>query len=189
MQILDKWADRIYSETDVGRSVATSSAGVIALITYLTTSDWVIAAFTFLIVFPIVRLLVASKHEHLKQASDRQRLIEQADELYSSLSPEEQALVDLFVENLGCVMTWGQFNRSAISSSAVETLMQRELLSTSVTADGMTETFVLDVSLFDAGVRQSASEAAPNQRLQLTGNAREVESKAVDEPPARAAGN
>lgn len=51
MQILDKWADRIYSETDVGRSVATSSAGVIGLITYLTTSDWVIAAFAFLIVF------------------------------------------------------------------------------------------------------------------------------------------
>lgn len=70
-------------------------------------------------------------------------------------------------------MTWGQFNRSKISSSAVETLIQRELLSTSVTADGMTETFVLDVCLFDAGVRRSASGAAPIQRLELTGDARD----------------
>tara|TARA_R110002072_G_scaffold271038_1_gene430904 strand:- start:18870 stop:19439 length:570 start_codon:yes stop_codon:yes gene_type:complete len=189
VQILDKWADRIYSETDVSRSVATSSAGVIGLIIYLKTSDWGIAAFTFLIVFPIVRLLAASKHERLKQASDRQRQVEQADELYGSLSPEEQALVDLFVENRGCVMTWGRFNRSDVSSSAVETLIQRELLSTSVTADGMTETFVLDVSLFDAGVRRSASAAAPTHRLQLTGDACGLESGVVDEPPARALGN
>jgi len=165
VEILDKWADRIYSETDVSRSVATSSAGVIGLIAYLTTSDWVIAAFTFLVVFPMVRLLAASMHERLKQASDRQRQIEQADELYASLSSEEQAVVDLFAENRGCVMTWGQFNRSDVSSSAVETLIQRELLSNSVTADGMTDTFVLDVSLFDSGVRRSASAAAANQRL------------------------
>ncbi len=175
MQVFDKWADRIYSETDISRSIATSVAGIIGLVTYLSTSDWVIAAFAAIVVFPIVRLLAASRHDRLKRASDRQQEKEEANELYSSLSPDEQALVDGFVEMGGCVMTWGQFNRSDLASSAVETLIQRELLSTSVTADGMTETFVLDVSLYDAGVRLKSSGAAPNHRLQLAGDARDGE--------------
>jgi len=155
MKVLDKWADRIYSETDVSRSVATSIAGVIGLCFYLWTSDWVIGAFAFLIAFPVVRLLADSRYERLKKASDRQQRQEQANSDYRSLSDEERAVVNAFVEKGGCVMTWGQINHCDLSLAAIESLVQRELLFTSVTADGMTETFVLDVNIFDAGVRQS----------------------------------
>jgi hypothetical protein len=116
--------------------------------------------------------LVASKHERLKAASDRQQERELADTRYSSLCDEEKAVVDAFVCRGGCVMTWGQFNRADLSSAAIETLIQRELLFTSVTADGMTETFVLDVSVFDAGVRQAKNGKAPTERPQLVGGAR-----------------
>jgi hypothetical protein len=46
-------------------------------------------------------------------------------------------------------MTWGQINKSDTQFSAIESLMQRELLHSSVTADGMTETFVSDQDIFD----------------------------------------
>lgn len=168
MELLDKWADRIYSESDVSRSIATSAAGVVGLVTYLATSDWVIATFSVLVAFPIIRLAAASKHERLKMASGRQQKQDDADNDYCSLSAKERAVVDCFVAMGGCVMTWSQFNRSNLSNSAVETLIQRELLGTSVTADGMTETFVLSVSLYDAGVRFSSKRNAPNEPRQLT---------------------
>ena len=49
MKTLDKWVERIYAETDVGRSIATSVAGVIGLSAYLLSTDWVIAAFLSII--------------------------------------------------------------------------------------------------------------------------------------------
>ncbi len=155
MEMFDKWADRIYSETDVSRSLAISAAGIVGLVVYLATSDAVIAGFSLLVVFPIVRLLVASKYERLKKASERHQKHEETNTTLDALSDGEQAVVAAFVELGGCVMTWGQVNRSSLPSAAIETLMQRELLFTSMTADGMTETFVLNVDVFDAGVRQS----------------------------------
>lgn len=170
MNLLDKWADRIYSETDVSRSIATSIGGIVGLGTYLATSDWVIAAFSFLVAFPIVRLLAASRHERLKTASDQQQRHEQADAVYASLSEDEKAIVDAFVAGGGCVMTWTRFNRINLSSSAIESLIERELLNTSVTADGMTETFVLDVSIFDAGIRKLRKEETHSETPQMTGD-------------------
>lgn len=150
MELLDKWADRIYSETDVGRSIAVSVAGIVGLIAYAATVDGIIGGFAFVIVFPIIRLIVASKHDRLKKASDRHRKREEADATFQSLSDEEKRVVHAFADQSGCVMTWGQFNRSELPSAAIETLMQRDLVTTSVTADGCTETFVLGIDVFDA---------------------------------------
>jgi hypothetical protein len=41
-------------------------------------------------------------------------------------------------------------NNQPVSSAAIESLIQRELLWTSITADGMRETFALDTEIFDA---------------------------------------
>ena len=67
-------------------------------------------------------------------------------------------------------MTWTRFNRINLSSSAIESLIERELLNTSVTADGMTETFVLDVSIFDAGIRKLRKEETHSETPQMTGD-------------------
>lgn len=63
MDQIAKWADRIYAESDFGRSVATSASGVIGLIAYLLLSDWVISAFSTIIAFPIIRILSSGFHE------------------------------------------------------------------------------------------------------------------------------
>jgi len=45
-------------------------------------------------------------------------------------------------------------NNQAVSSAAVESLIQREVLWTSMMADGMRETFALDSNIFDIANEQ-----------------------------------
>jgi hypothetical protein len=139
---LEKWADRIYSETDLSRGIATSASGIIGLCVYLAKRDVAIALFSLVIAFPLIRALLAPLFERLKSASERKKQQKLADTRYNSLSADEKAVIDGFIRAGGSVMTWGCFNRTALSTAAIETLIQRRLLSTSVTADGMTETFV-----------------------------------------------
>ncbi len=63
MSALDKWIERVYVETDFGRSVATSVTGIIGLSVYLISKDWVVALFSSVIIFPIVRIVATGFHE------------------------------------------------------------------------------------------------------------------------------
>lgn len=152
MGAVDKWAERVYAETDFGRSVATSLSGVLGLVVYLQIGDWVIAAFGSIIFFPLVRLTATAIHSRLSRGADRRAKRGEAERSFASLSEEERAVVAEFVQAGGCVLTWGQMNRLPVSGPAIESLIQREVLSTSVTADGMRETFVLDPLLFEVAV-------------------------------------
>lgn len=79
MKALDKWAERIYAETDVGRSIATSVAGVMGLSVYLLSSDWVIALFSAVIAFPLVRLVATGFHARAVRRAQVQMELEEAD--------------------------------------------------------------------------------------------------------------
>jgi len=151
MKSIEKWAERVYSENDFGRSVATSISSVIGLIIYLNTSDWVIAFFSFLISFPIIRLASTGLHE--KRERKKQRNIEKEDALhiFENLSDEEKEVIKSYVNAGGSVLTWGEMNNETVSRSAIESLIQREIMWTSATADGMRETFALDSNIFDIG--------------------------------------
>lgn len=149
---IDKWAERLYSETDFARSVATSVAGGVGLGVYLWLLDWAIAAFASVIMFPIVRLVAAEFHEKATRRS-RQRLErEEAEDIYAQLSEEEKKVVHAFVEAGGSVLTWPEVNRLSLPTAAFESLLHRGLLHESVAADGMRETFVLSEAIFNAGV-------------------------------------
>ena len=149
MNLVDKWTERIYSETDFGRSVATSVAGVIGLIVYLTYSDWVIAAFSSIITFPIVRIVSTKLHGRVTRRAKGLIDREEAELVYDRLSDEEKQVVLGFVEAGGSVLTWAQVNKLSLSLPAIESLIQRQVLWTSMTADGMRETFALDSAIFD----------------------------------------
>jgi hypothetical protein len=154
MSDFDKWIERIYGETDFGRAVATSVAGAVGLITYLAVDDWVIAVFSAVIVFPIARLSSSGLYERMRRASSRRIDAERAVDAYSKLSDEERKVVLAFVQCGASVLTWSQVNSLDISASAIESLIQRDLLGTSMTADGMRETFVMNTDLFDAGLSE-----------------------------------
>ncbi|WP_412479684.1 hypothetical protein [Azonexus sp. IMCC34839] len=161
MSTIEKWAERVYAETDFGRSIATSLSGILGLAIYLRFSDWVIAAFASIIFFPVVRLVASAIHARVSRNAVRRAKRNDAENIFSSLSEEEKAVVFEFVGAGGCVMTWSHMNKLAVSGPAIESLIQRELLSTSMTADGMRETFVLDTTLFDVGVSHAKTRTAP----------------------------
>lgn len=160
MDNLDKWMERVYGETDFGRSIATSVAGSVGLIVYLVVDDWVISAFSAIIAFPIARLLSTWLYERARRAADRQLVHERATSAYAALSDQERQVVAAFAKAGGSVLTWSQVNALPLSGSAIESLLQRELLSTSMTADGMRETFVLDSAVFDAALSVMQHENA-----------------------------
>lgn len=161
MSTIEKWAERVYAETDFGRSIATSLSGILGLAVYLYFSDWVIAAFTSIIFFPVVRLVASAIHARVSRNAVRRAKRNDVKSIFSSLSEEEKSVVFEFVGAGGCVITWSHMNNLAVSGPAIESLIQRELLSTSMTADGMRETFVLDTTLFDVGVSHAKTHTAP----------------------------
>ena len=154
MSIWDKWAERIYSEADIGRSIATSGAGAVGLIIYLLSSDFAIAAFSAIIVFPAIRLLASFLHQRAENLAKLKNQKDGIQRIYARLSPGEREVVAAFLKAGGSVMTWGQMNRSETKFSAIESLIRRELLHSSVSADGITETFVLDQDIFDHGQQE-----------------------------------
>ncbi|MGB5677906.1 MAG: hypothetical protein WBN36_08900, partial [Gammaproteobacteria bacterium] len=67
MKSIEKWAERVYAETDFGRSIAISVSGSVGLALYLTTNDWVIAAFSTIITFPIIRIISTGINEKFER--------------------------------------------------------------------------------------------------------------------------
>lgn len=149
MKAIEKWAERVYAESDFGRSVATSLSGGIGLAVYLFTDDWVIAAFSTIITFPIIRIVSTGINEKVERQKQRKIDKENAQHVYEVLSNEEKEVINSYVRAGGSVLTWGQMNNQAVSSAAIESLIQREILWISMTADGMRETFALDSNIFD----------------------------------------
>lgn len=154
MKAIEKWADRVYSESDFGRGIATSLAGVVGLAIYVLLDDWVIAAFSSIIAFPIIRIVATSFNDAYKHKRERRVSEEHAAYLFGKLSGQELEVVQSFVKAGGSVLTWSQVNSMPIHSSAIESMISRELMWPSVMADGMKETFVLDTQIFDLGVQK-----------------------------------
>lgn len=149
-----KWLERIYAEENFARSVATTIAGIVGLIVYLLSEDWVIALFSLVIIYPPSRIIASFFDEKIDQQKKEIVEEERANRLYNKLSDVEKGVVQAFVRHGGCVMTWAQWNRHGTRLSAgIESLRERGFLKTSTTADTMRETFVLDQTLFDAGQR------------------------------------
>ena len=120
-----------------------------------------IAVFSWLIVFPLARLISATIHAKRSKRATRRNADVEAKELYNRLSAGEKEVIQAFVSAGGAVITWAHMNSLSLSGPGVESLMHRGLLSTSMTADGMRETFVLDPSLFDTAVRIGSAVGDP----------------------------
>lgn len=114
------------------------------MVVYLFLGDWAISAFAAIIFFPVARVTATAIHARVACNANRRARRNDAEHTFSTLSDEERAVVAEFLNAGGCVITWSQANNSSISGAAIESLIQREILSASMTADGMRETFVLD---------------------------------------------
>jgi hypothetical protein len=157
---LDELIKTVYSENDFSRSIATTTAGISGLLTYIWKGDWVISAFTAMIVFPITRIIAdtihanwVSRHEKVESES---KLREQFDRFY----PDEKEILRFFVLAGGACVSWGFVDKSRLPfpRPALNSLMQRGIVHTSVMEDGMTESFVLDVDVFDHAQKYLTNE-------------------------------
>lgn len=149
-----KWIELIYSETDFGKSISTTVSGILGLILYLLFSDWVLAAISMIISFPIVRIIANNLHGKIEKKAKKVEEKDIADNLYNELSDNEKEVIKGFIEVDSCVMPWRVFNEMSLPSAGSESLIQRGFLDTSMTADGLRETFVLDTRIYDAARRQ-----------------------------------
>lgn len=156
MSAIGSWLERVYTETDVARGLATSVSGIVGLIVYLVVEDWVVAALSLVIVFPVARVTTGWLHARANRRIERRLKEEEARELLEGLSEAERAVVAAFVDAGGTVLTWSQTNRLGLGGSAFESLMSRGLIRTSITADAMRETFVLDAEIFNIARRVGA---------------------------------
>ena len=154
---LDRWAERIYSESDFGRSVATSISGAIGLGVYLYLNDWVIAAFASVIAFPIVRIIATTIHSRFKLKHSSAMSEKEAKDIFLKLSEAEKQVLRKFVDSGGCVMSWSHANRVKLPEIPVASLMQRGLLFSTMTPDGMSEAFGVTTEIFDVAKSECES--------------------------------
>ena len=150
---INEWANKIYDEEDFGRSISTTLSGIVGLTTYLQSKDWVLSLFITVIVFPLLRLIASAAHTRWKETKKQQLQAQEAQKTFENFSPEERKVLKAFVDAGGAALTWSQVNRANIAVSAVESLKLRGILDTSVTSDGMTETFVMETEVFDMAQR------------------------------------
>lgn len=145
----DHWIERIYVERDLGRNIAISISGITGLLVYLFSGDWVIAAFSAVIVFPITKVLAGALHSAYVGRRGMDADIEKAKSQFERLSDDEKRVLYEFVRLGGSVMSWSYANRIGLYEPAVSSLMQRQLLFSTMSADGMHEAFGITVDIFD----------------------------------------
>lgn len=151
----DKLIATVYAEQDFGRSIATTVAGVVGLATYLLTSDSIVAVFAAIIAFPVCRVVSSALHSRWKQKHTELARQLQAEALFRDFSPQERQILEFFVRAGGACVSWSYVNNSKypFPRPALNSLMAREIVHTSVMEDGMTESFVLDIDTFDMAQR------------------------------------
>jgi len=159
---LEELIKTVYSENDFSRSIATALAGVAGLLSYNWRGDWVISAFTAMVVFPVTRIIAQAVHTNWasrQEKSEKQRKLREQFDRYSS---EEKKILRFFVEAGGACVSWGYVNTSPLPfpRPALNSLMQRGVICTSVMEDGMAESFVLDIDVFDIAQNVFSNEQA-----------------------------
>ena len=110
-----RWIERIYSERDVGRGVATLHVwrhGIDHV-----SALWRLGGLGICCRYrvSIARIAASSFHSHWNRTREQTRGIDKWRDLFDGLGSEEKAVVHGFVRHGGSVMTWREFNRSEIS--------------------------------------------------------------------------
>ena len=156
----DKWFDLIYNEEDFARNIAIGAGAGAGL--YFAWDQATAPFFAAAMAFSLAKLL-ASPWKRLRDNKRRKRQIRAS---LATLGHEEWAVVRAFVSHGGSVMTWGECNRhEQVSRAGIGSLIDRGLIQMSVTADAMTETFVLDSKLFDYAQEDLVDIAYSNRSL------------------------
>lgn len=161
----EKLITAIYAEEDPGRSVATAVAGIGGLMAYRLSLDWVVAFFSAVILFPLARVIATAAHSRWKAKRSEATQAAKTEAEFNSFSLQERQILEFFVRQGGCCVSWGAVNSSEFPfpRAALNSLMERGIVRTSVMEDGMTEAFALHVDTFDMAQKAFAPKLAAEQ--------------------------
>lgn len=153
---IDKWADRIYLEEDFGKNIATTISGVIGLAIYLYKSDFALAAFVAIILFPTIKILVnIIKERSLKKREilDQENKVKELDETFKGLTDQEKRVTLVFVDYKSSVVSekYIKLNSIHLPDGAVKSLIQRGFLEE--VPYGLSYDLKLNLDVFEAARR------------------------------------
>ncbi len=156
----EKWATRIYQEEDFGRSISTTTSGLIGLIVYLNSNDWVLSGFVLIIVFPLFRILASFLHHFFKNQFGTINEIKRIQKEFEKFSIEEKEVLKAFANAGGATLSLSLIKRQGIilHDAGVNSLFQRNILSHSVTADGISEALSIDLDVFNLALKMYPKE-------------------------------
>jgi hypothetical protein len=153
---IDKWADRVYAEEDFGKNIAISFSGLIGLIIYLIKSDFALAAFIAIIIFPLVKMLsrhIERKYAKNKKQSDVENKKKEIVEIVKNLTDRERRVIHEFVKYKSAVISSNHLAMNSIHmpDGATKSLKERGYLS--IDSYGTPDEFdlILDLDIFEAG--------------------------------------
>jgi len=155
---IDKWADRIYLEEDFGKNIATTVSGSLGLIIYLFKSDFALAAFVAIIVFPFVKIVsnaLRDKYIKKKEALDQESARRAIDQTIKNLTDQERLVIHEFVNYKSSVMSnkYIQMNSVFLPDGAVKSLMERDFLTEKFYGASGQYDLKLNLVIFEAGRR------------------------------------
>ena len=151
----DRWVERIYSENDPGRGVATTVAGATATAIYLYWSDWAVAALVGITIFPIAKIAASAFHANWSRTRRRSDDRAELEQMLERVGFEERRVLQAFVWHGASVMSWKECNTWEVSRSAIDSLIERGVARVTDDTDGI----ALDTKLFDYA--QSTLEKSP----------------------------
>lgn len=144
-----KVIDKIYSETDLEKSISTSFSGIISLLIYLKTNNVIIAVFALIIIFPIFRVFASYIDNKIKIKLSQKKKLQDDIQYIDKFTEDEKTVIKAYINNGGTLMTWNKINNLNLPRSGVESLIQREIIYSTMTGDVMHEAFAIDTTVFD----------------------------------------
>ena len=151
-----KWAERIYLEEDFGKNIATTISGLIGLSIYFYKSDFALAAFVAIILFPLIKIIAnIFREKHIKN-KESHFLIEakkNIEKTVKSFTDKERLVIHEFVKAKGSVLSskYIQLNKIYLPDIAVKSLVERSYITEENYGVSGEYDLKLDLAIFEAG--------------------------------------
>lgn len=159
---LDKWMERIYSETNFVTNIAIAAGGGIGLAVYLYFDDVAAGAFVAVTTFPLVKVLATPRYSRWKESRAQERRDTELKELYDNLGHAERSALLAFIGHGTSVLIWKDCDTWSESARAgVRSLMNRKYIREGEIGEYGAETLALDPVLFDYARKRDEEDDLP----------------------------
>lgn len=151
MKIFGTIFEKIYSEEDSGNNISISLSGTLGLCLYLYSRDIMISIFSFIIAFPLIRIIVQKIINYQKKILNKKKRIKQDKDLLENLSEQEKDVLRKFVKHGTCSLSYSYINNYQLNlpKTVVNSLIMREMIQDTMIGMDCNEALVLNADIFE----------------------------------------